>query len=262
MVFRMKPYYFSIKGVDAFLEHYSTIYNKEYTKAKVQNILKMFPDLTNSLVLDLASGGGYYSKIAYERNALNVVTFDLSPVCVAASGKSIEQSCPGQFSGIIADATYLPIRNESFDFIICIDLIEHLDNDILLLEEISRILSKKGVLLIATQNSKSLNYLIEALIQRKILGNNNWMGWDPTHKRFYSIKQLQSLLFEQNLISVRRLGTYFIPYNLAISFGRINRAFAGFLKLFLKTINQHIEKTQGPLSSIFGWGIILKFKKM
>lgn len=83
--------------------------------------------------------------------------------------------------GIVADVQKLPFKNESFDFAFCVALIEHIPNDNALLYEIHRILKNEGFMLLATQNSLFLNYIIEAPIQRFIFKNRNSKGWEPTH---------------------------------------------------------------------------------
>jgi 2-polyprenyl-6-hydroxyphenyl methylase/3-demethylubiquinone-9 3-methyltransferase len=120
-----------------------------------------------------------------------------------------------KIEGIVADATALPFRENCFDFIMCIDVIEHVKEDFKLLFEARRVLRNHGNFVVATQNSRSLNYIIEAPLQRYIIGNRRWMGWDSTHLRFYTPKSLVSLLMNSGFSVIKVAGTYFVPFMLA-----------------------------------------------
>jgi ubiquinone/menaquinone biosynthesis C-methylase UbiE len=50
--------------------------------------------------------------------------------------------------GVVADATLLPFRGNTFDFIICVDLIEHLLWDFKLLYEANKVLKSVERLLL------------------------------------------------------------------------------------------------------------------
>jgi ubiquinone/menaquinone biosynthesis C-methylase UbiE len=65
----------------------------------------------------------------------------------------------------VADVCYLPLRKNSFDFIICQDVIEHVPDQSKLVSEISRILRGGGVAVITTPNPlwAPILYLAEKL---------------------------------------------------------------------------------------------------
>jgi ubiquinone/menaquinone biosynthesis C-methylase UbiE len=65
----------------------------------------------------------------------------------------------------VADACYLPLRKNSFDFIICQDVLEHVPDQSKLVFEISRILKNNGVAIITTPNPlwAPILYLAEKL---------------------------------------------------------------------------------------------------
>ena len=76
------------------------------------------------------------------------------------------------------------------DLVCAIDIIEHIENHLLFLKNMNRHLKKGGLLIINTQNALSLNYLIQG-VPRRLRGDKKWMGWDPTHVRFYTPKSLR-----------------------------------------------------------------------
>jgi len=55
----------------------------------------------------------------------------------------------------------LPFRDEFFDAVVCLDVIEHVFEPRSLIKEIHRVLQKKGVLIISTPNNKVLGSLSE-----------------------------------------------------------------------------------------------------
>ncbi|MCS6795704.1 MAG: class I SAM-dependent methyltransferase [Raineya sp.] len=75
---------------------------------------------------------------------------------------------------------YIPplesLEDESFDFVICFQVIEHIRNDKLLVQEIHRVLKPKGKLLLSTPNIK------------QSLTRNPW------HVREYTAESLENLL--------------------------------------------------------------------
>lgn len=54
---------------------------------------------------------------------------------------------------IVADACDLPVEDDSFDLVICRELIEHVLNPVMLLTEMYRVLKKGGYMLITTPNA-------------------------------------------------------------------------------------------------------------
>jgi len=206
-----EPYYFRIKDPCEFLRYYLSIYEEDYNKARAKKIVSVFPELRNSRVLDIGCGGGFYSLAAYKKNCRNITLADIFLVCVKAAKLNLQERADLNPEGVLATATNLPFKGGCFDFCLCIDLAEHIKEDHVLLQELGRVLKDGGIVLLATQNSRSLNYILEAPIQRYVLKNLNWMGWDPTHVRFYTPKSLSHLMMNCGFIPFKIVGTYFIP---------------------------------------------------
>jgi SAM-dependent methyltransferase len=107
----------------------------------------------------------------------------------------------------------LPFKDRSFDKVVCLDYLEHLEDDQLCVEEIHRVLKKGGEFIAATPRTGKifiLNYL------RPLLGMKlEFYG----HKREgYSLKQLKNLL--------RKADLHFVKH----------RSFSGFLTEFIELI--------------------------
>ncbi len=91
------------------------------------------------------------------------------------------------------DINYLPYRNDSFNFISALDILEHLKNDQRAIAEISRILKKKGIAIITVPHRKK--YYSK---QDKLIG----------HYRRYEINQICSLFRKYHLKLVKMFGIY------------------------------------------------------
>ncbi|MBI4015334.1 MAG: class I SAM-dependent methyltransferase [Candidatus Aenigmarchaeota archaeon] len=89
---------------------------------------------------------------------------------------------------IVGDAQDLPFREGVFDLINCNHVIEHVPEDSRTLGELSRVLNKKGKLLLAVPNVKNLYTAF-----RSFLGLKNRFT-DSTHLREYEENELRRLI--------------------------------------------------------------------
>ena len=94
--------------------------------------------LAGRRVLDLASGSGYGSRILAS-SARSVVSLDL--------GRDAARMAP---NGVCGSGLQLPFANASFDAVVCLETIEHLESPEALLGEISRVLEPGGVAILST----------------------------------------------------------------------------------------------------------------
>jgi 2-polyprenyl-6-hydroxyphenyl methylase/3-demethylubiquinone-9 3-methyltransferase len=259
-----EPYYRTIKDPESFLHHYISLHKDHYSRMKHAAIARLFPIVKYERILDVGCGGGFYSLLAARKGGSNILLVDVESVCIKAAKLNLSKNAGLKTEGIVASATSLPLRSEMFDLVLCIDLIEHIRSDNILLKEAKRILNAGGSMLISTQNSYSLNYIIEGFFNRHVLKNQKWMGWDPSHVRFYNPKSLFLLLRNMGFEITGVSGTYFMPYNLFFWKGlpsflsKISRAFG----LFVKKFNDILEmRCQKILLRTFGWGIICSCTK-
>jgi len=63
----------------------------------------------------------------------------------------------------------LPYKNNYFDYVTCIEVIEHLENPRTIIKEISRVLKPKGMLILSTPNITSLPQKIYFLLTNNFL---------------------------------------------------------------------------------------------
>ncbi len=94
---------------------------------------------------------------------------------------------------ICSDLVRLPYRDESFDFVGALDVLEHIKNDRLAISEISRILKKNGIVIITVPHR--MRYYS---FQDRIIG----------HFRRYEINQIISHFNNFNLMNLNIFGVY------------------------------------------------------
>lgn len=105
---------------------------------------KLIDDYDDPTILDVGCGTGLnIEKIrrqGYE-DAVGVdLSFDALDYCRVRNLHNL----------VCGDATHLPLKGESFDIILALDIIEHLDDDTQAIDEFNRLLKSRGVLIIFT----------------------------------------------------------------------------------------------------------------
>jgi ubiquinone/menaquinone biosynthesis C-methylase UbiE len=100
--------------------------------------------------LDLGCGVGYGTAViaAADDRKGPLVAVDISQDALTYGKRTYDKS----IRFVAADAERLPIKDESFDTVVCIEAIEHVASPDGLLREIARVLRPDGLLIISTPN--------------------------------------------------------------------------------------------------------------
>ena len=102
--------------------------------------------LVRGAVLDVACGTGYGARILARRAAVSGV--DRDPQAVGTTASRVE----GDF--LVSELPIIPFPDETFDFVVSFETIEHVDDDVGFVREIRRVLRPGGSLLISTPNEE------------------------------------------------------------------------------------------------------------
>lgn len=116
--------------------------------ARYQFLKKM---VRNSVILDVACGTGYGTKIIKKLGAKSVYGLDISKESIKYAKKNY--AAPG-IKYFLGSADKMPFIDEFFDLVVSFETIEHLNDQVRTnyLKEIHRVLKSKGILVISTPN--------------------------------------------------------------------------------------------------------------
>jgi 2-polyprenyl-3-methyl-5-hydroxy-6-metoxy-1,4-benzoquinol methylase len=176
---------------------YQKIYNKDYFSGKTSFFYKLgygnfqkfyFDNLFNPLkpyinkitsgkVLDVGCAYGF--MLERMPDSFEKFGVDVSEYAISIAKKRLPSAV-----FVISDAEKsLPFQEETFDVVICNDVLEHLENPAMALENIKKVLKKGGILYINTPNLNSF--------RKKILG---FADKKEHHISMFSHKNLLDLL--------------------------------------------------------------------
>lgn len=143
-----------------------------------------------SPIIDLGCGTGYGTRLIGQRNI--IVGLDL-----AASALPTEEE-RGEAHFCVADVCDLPFKDAPFELAISFQVIEHIRNVNLYLQEAHRVLSNKGILLLSTPNRRLRLLPLER-------------PHNPYHVREYGPQELR-LLLKRHFPIVDILGLHAMPH--------------------------------------------------
>jgi len=167
--------------------------NREYVHPK--HLLGDFPDqywylayiAAGSVVLDVGCGNGMHSiKVARRCLRLVGVDGDLESLGVALrSSRTLPASNASFFAADLEQG--LAVRDQRFDTVICLDLLEHVYARDLLLQEIRRALKPRGTMLLSVPN-RGTSW------KRRLDRAGLFSYSDPDHKIEYTLEELEAEL--------------------------------------------------------------------
>jgi len=94
---------------------------------------------------------------------------------------------------VMCDATNLPFKDNSFDLVTLLHVIEHIKNDEMALKEIHRVLKKERITLIVTPNAKRFTKLYSVL-SKVFKRSPNKYPMNADHVFEYDITDIEKLL--------------------------------------------------------------------
>ena len=181
-----------VKVEKSFFEEWSIVYderrNKSYLK-KTKQIWKELisryiqPSHVDYLEIGLGTGESFEQNSNLFKNAYGV---DLAEGMVrkAHSKQKIKKHL------FVGDACNLSLRSDSFDFIVCHDVLEHVPDQEQLLLEIYRVLKSQGIGIIATPNPlwAPVLYLAEKMNLKNEEGKHKFVNLPTIAKKVLDSK--------------------------------------------------------------------------
>lgn len=177
-----------------FENHYSKFSKEDY---KLENwrlsiLERIFSNVSSrkiSSYLDIGCGATGYTVIeAARQNHWLSVGVDISlEAMIRAKGLAEKQKVGDKTAFVVCSAENLPFRNNVFDLVSAVSVLEHLGNDQKVVQNIHEILKKNGLFYVLVPNASKR---IWPLLWPIIFYNDRKLG----HKRHYSIKDLTCLM--------------------------------------------------------------------
>lgn len=142
-------------------------------------------------MLDVGCGDGYLFR-AIKAKSKNVYGCDISEVALQeAKKRGMETICAD------LNAAFLPYRENSFDCITCLEVLEHLIDPLNLLKNLKRILRPEGQLVLTTPNFRYFRNVAKLIFKGKFphtTGDD--FVWGGGHLHYFTRKDLGGLLAE------------------------------------------------------------------
>jgi ubiquinone/menaquinone biosynthesis C-methylase UbiE len=177
---------------------------------RIRNILKAFLQLSKNFpkVLDIGGGLGLFSlnfKLNFPESDVFILDYSQPEGIKEILTKNLTLRIKDYIKADIQEKT--PFDGNSFDVIFALDILEHVENPSIAIDEILRILKKSGLLFISVPTESFLLKIVRRLIGtiRNIQVNPHWLGMVGSERQFFKILQEKNA----NIIYKKKY-----PYNL------------------------------------------------
>ncbi|NQE46640.1 Ubiquinone biosynthesis O-methyltransferase [ANME-1 cluster archaeon GoMg2] len=155
------------KGLDEFYAYGSwlTRYAHRQRVNCVKYLMNRFlsENVQDLTILDIGCGGGAYTTLL-AKMGFHVVGVDISKEGISTAKKwATCENVQDKVALIVANAEELPFKSESFDFIICSEVLEHLDSPHEGIIELNRVLTWGGEIIMSMPNLFSYYWIRESI---------------------------------------------------------------------------------------------------
>lgn len=186
-------------------------------KRRAKLLLKELDPNPDDKILDVGCGDGYYLYLLSNLGNFNLTGIDSDKKALIAANIQVKNK---NMKLILEDIMSMPFKDESFDKIICSEVLEHLDNDKSALIEMKRVLKKNGVLCITVPHWNfpffwdPVNYVLQRVLKTHIK-NGFWSGVWANHVRLYRVGELKKVVRAAGfkIEKVECLTHYGLPFN-------------------------------------------------
>ena len=162
-------------------EKYFRFSTKRITGIFIKKILSQLKKNNPKIILDVGCGTGYITDIINRSVDANIICCDMNSNRISFAKTQFH------LETIIADVTYLPFKNSSFDTVLAIEIIEHLQNMESAINEIKRV-SKENVIITVPHDPY---FMMANFLRGK---NLKTFGNPPDHINHFNKKTFKSIL--------------------------------------------------------------------
>ena len=151
--------------------------------------------------LDIGCGEGLFGRLAKD-HFRHISGID----CSISALKSARSE---GVDAIMADLDegHLPFSDDSFDWISCLDVIEHVFDPEHLLDEIYRVLQRNGTLILTTPNIRFIDFINPLLLKGVFPKTSQDRGsYDGGHLHYFTFRDIKKLISRAGFRVVRERG--------------------------------------------------------
>lgn len=187
-------------------------------KRRARKIIEELDLKKEEKVLEVGCGNGYYLSLLNRLDLdLNLTGIDIDEPALKDAAKFIGNN---KVKLILADGSKIPFPVNSFDKVVISEVIEHVDDEGVVLKEAYRVLKKGGVLTLTTCNIyypflwDPVNWILQHFFNTHIK-SGFWAGIWNQHTRMYKKEKVESLLKQAGfkIESLETLTSWCLPFN-------------------------------------------------
>lgn len=155
---------------------------------------RFIPNWQGLRVLDVGCGGGYTCEFLAQRRA-RVTGMDQSAACIEVAKSHAEEM------GLTIDyhvglGETLPFEDDSFDVVVCVDVLEHVQSVAATVTEISRVMQPGGLFCFDTinrtwQSRWLMIWLLEDVLRQIPRGIHDWHQFVPPEELHHLLTQAE-----------------------------------------------------------------------
>ncbi len=215
-------------------------------------VLAVDPQKTDK-VLDAGCGDGFYLHLLANLTQAPLVGLDDNPRALDLARKYVFSK---KLKLVEGDVLKMPFKNNSFDKIICSEVLEHLPDDVKGLKEFTRVLKPGGIVAITVPSHNypilwdPVNWILEKLFHTHFQ-DGFWAGVWNQHRRLYTPKLLKEVVNKSGLkvVDIKCLTHYGLPFNhYLLNIGYNLRKSFILPKFITKSLNKFSQSSRGKFS--------------
>lgn len=179
------------------------------------NYIKSKTNIKNENILDLGCGGGILTEKLAKHGA-NIIALDKSKelIKLAKSRESIHSIKIKYLNMDVID--FLKNCKIKFDTIICMELLEHIENKIKVIKLLKNVIKKNGIIILSSLNKNTLTYIKIILLAEFIL--NKLPKNTHNFKNLVKINELKKCKKKLKITDIKE-----INYNPILKYSKITK---------------------------------------
>jgi len=231
-------------------------------RRRVETIVEWVDTERPVRILDCGSGYGFVLRTLRDLTNATIVGLEYEAERVREARETL--GAHPRLSYVNGDAMNLPFADDSFDYVVCSEVLEHLPDDARAAHEMFRVL-KPGGACVATVPCQDypwtwdpLNWTLERFTGRHVGGRRPWSGIWYDHQRLYTRDELTALMANAgfDVVETRGLTHATFPFAHLLLYGIAKPLLRGGLvpPALRKQVDRH-EMTPtppaGPTGAVF-----------